>query len=238
MFLTSFPIRNHEEQHFSWGNAVNMGVKIAAFCLLSTMIFSSFVKGQSHNNGTSPSQTTTLVTTKPTTNGRPSKVESKMSSTRITATTKQNSASSTTTSKAPPTTPRSETKPTTTNTTKKPDELCQNRNKSCSYCTDDSSCFYCGSDKTCRKYDKSKVIPRHCSGNHWYWRQCKIPGKNTYYRGLTPSLRLITVGCKKFRRLHFLRQFAIHRILPFRTSSRRANYASGILCLGKIRLKS
>ena len=61
----------------------------------------------------------------------------------------------------------------------KPDKVipCVLRNRSCDYCTDDSSCFYCESESSCRKYESIKIVPRHCKGNKWFWRQCKVAGK-------------------------------------------------------------
>lgn len=46
----------------------------------------------------------------------------------------------------------------------------------CSTCTDDSHCYWCGPSKQCLHYPKGKIIPKGCSGNKWYWKQCAIPG--------------------------------------------------------------
>lgn len=61
--------------------------------------------------------------------------------------------------------------PTTT-----PASTCRQRNTSCGDCVADIKCFWCGADDTCRKYLSSKIIPRDCEDNKWYWKQCVAAG--------------------------------------------------------------
>lgn len=61
--------------------------------------------------------------------------------------------------------------PTTT-----PASTCRQRNTSCGDCVEDIKCFWCGADDTCRKYLSSKIIPRDCEDNKWYWKQCVAAG--------------------------------------------------------------
>ncbi|KAK3732898.1 hypothetical protein QZH41_012667 [Actinostola sp. cb2023] len=34
----------------------------------------------------------------------------------------------------------------------------------------------CSSDSSCKSYPASKIVPRDCKGNKWYWKQCFAPG--------------------------------------------------------------
>ncbi|KXJ21348.1 pituitary tumor-transforming gene 1 protein-interacting protein [Exaiptasia diaphana] len=81
-------------------------------------------------------------------------------------------------------------------TTPKPAPSCEALNTSCGACTDDSKCFWCASDSTCKKYPASKIIPRDCKGNKWYFQQCFAPGYIVII--VIPSVAgaiLLALGC-------------------------------------------
>ena len=84
-------------------------------------------------------------------------------------------SSSLTTTSAPVTTKSNGTWTTVAPTTT-PALTCRQRNTSCGDCVEDIKCFWCGADDTCRKYSASKVIPRDCKDNKWYWKQCVAAG--------------------------------------------------------------
>lgn len=83
-------------------------------------------------------------------------------------------SSSPTTTAAPVTTKSSGT-PTTVTPTTAP-VTCSQRNASCGECVKDIKCFWCGADDSCRKYPASKIVPRDCKENKWYWKQCVAAG--------------------------------------------------------------
>lgn len=68
--------------------------------------------------------------------------------------------------------------PTSASATTKPSISCEQRNSSCGSCTDDSKCYWCSADSSCKVYPSSKIIPRDCKGNKWFWKQCLVPGRN------------------------------------------------------------
>lgn len=84
-------------------------------------------------------------------------------------------SSSPTTTAAPFTTKSNGTWTTVAPTTT-PALTCPQRNSSCGDCVEDLKCFWCGADDTCRKYPSSKIIPRDCKDNKWYWKQCVAAG--------------------------------------------------------------
>ena len=95
------------------------------------------------------------------------------------------SINSMTTTKIPPSStslksssPTTTAAPVTTNrtSTTTPALTCQQRTTSCGDCVEDLKCFWCGADDTCRKYPASKIIPRDCKDNKWYWKQCVAAG--------------------------------------------------------------
>ena len=53
---------------------------------------------------------------------------------------------------------------------------CTQGNASCGECVKDIKCFWCSADHSCKKYPASKIIPRDCEGNDWYWKQCFAAG--------------------------------------------------------------
>ena len=61
-----------------------------------------------------------------------------------------------------------------------PQFTCTQRNASCGECVKDIKCFWCSADHSCKKYPASKIIPRDCEGNDWYWKQCFAAGIKTY----------------------------------------------------------
>lgn len=72
----------------------------------------------------------------------------------------------------------STTTPKTAPLTSKPTENCANRNLSCGECVQDADCYWCEADDTCKRYPSlTKVIPRDCEGNTWFWKQCVMAGK-------------------------------------------------------------
>lgn len=103
-------------------------------------------------------------------------------------------SSSPTTTAAPVTTKSSGT-PTTVTPTTAP-VTCSQRNASCGECVKDIKCFWCGADDSCRKYPASKIVPRDCKENKWYWKQCVAAG----IKRVVGKIRLIyfvgSVWCK------------------------------------------
>lgn len=104
-------------------------------------------------------------------------------------------SSSPTTTAAPFTTKSNGTWTTVAPTTT-PALTCPQRNSSCGDCVEDLKCFWCGADDTCRKYPSSKIIPRDCKDNKWYWKQCVAAGHLLIY--IIPSVAfviLVIIGC-------------------------------------------
>lgn len=133
--------------------------------VLSIFLGICFWQSVSANNiSTTTPATTNLTSTTSTTPLPSTHSKSKSPSTTVLITTSSNGTSTT----VPPT-----SRPT-------PASTCSHRNTSCGDCVKDISCFWCGADDTCRQYHSSiKLIPRHCSGNKWYWKQCFAAG-NTF----------------------------------------------------------
>ena len=65
---------------------------------------------------------------------------------------------------------------TTIPTTSVPKVTCEQRNTSCSSCTEDYECYWCGPSSKCMKYDASRIVPEECKDNKWFWKQCIVPG--------------------------------------------------------------
>lgn len=133
--------------------------------VLSIFLGICFWQSVSANNiSTTTPATTNLTSTTSTTPLPSTRSKSKSPSTTVLITTSSNGTSTT----VPPT-----SRPT-------PASTCSHRNTTCGECVKDISCFWCGADDTCRQYHSSiKLIPRHCSGNKWYWKQCFAAG-NTF----------------------------------------------------------
>ena len=108
-----------------------------------------------------------------------------------------NNASTTTTKMAPsltglkssspnttvaPVTTKSSGTPTSVTLTTTPVLTCSQRNASCGDCVKDIKCFWCGADDSCRKYTASKIIPRDCKENKWYWKQCVAAGNVSMFK--------------------------------------------------------
>ena len=90
----------------------------------------------------------------------------------------------------------STTTPKTAPLTSKPSENCANRNLSCGECVQDADCYWCEADDTCKRYPSlTKVIPRDCEGNTWFWKQCVVAGKvlNCKFEISFPGFRKVKV---------------------------------------------
>ena len=104
-----------------------------------------------------------------------------LASSNSTTTTKIPSSSTSLKSSSPistatPVTAKSNGTWTTVVPTTTPALTCPQRSTSCGDCVEDLKCFWCGADDTCRKYPSSKIIPRDCKDNKWYWKQCVAAG--------------------------------------------------------------
>lgn len=91
----------------------------------------------------------------------------------------------------------STTTPKTAPLTSKPTENCAIRNLSCGECVQDADCYWCEADDTCKRYPSlTKVIPRDCEGNTWFWKQCVMAGFVLIY--VIPGILfvvLLILGC-------------------------------------------
>lgn len=77
-----------------------------------------------------------------------------------------------------------------------PQFTCTQGNASCGECVKDIKCFWCSADHSCKQYPASKIIPRDCEGNDWYWKQCFAAGSILIY--VIPSVCfvvLVIIGC-------------------------------------------